>query len=154
MAFPIQQTPFSPYNLFVSNFLGQTQLTSAVTLTTPTSATLITGLSQFVTIPAGASLIQVQLTGKGVTITAAATITIGCYQGVTSGALTTLFGSQVRLGATGGTVCDLDGLFFLAVTPSMYNTSIYISIAGTASTGNFVTQAGATEPTNMVITYL
>lgn len=154
MPIPIQQTPYSPYNLFITNLLGQTQLITAVTLTTPTSATLITGLSILVTPPAGSSLIQIDLAGKGVTITAAATITIGAYTGVTSGALTTLFGSQVRLGATGGTVCDLNGRFFLSVTPSMYGIPLYISIAGTASTGNFVTQAGSTEPTNLVVTYL
>ncbi len=154
MSYPIQQTAFSPYNLFVSSFLGSAQLTSAVTLTTPTSATLITGLSVFITIPAGATMVKVELTGKGVTITAAATITIGAYTGASSGALTTLMGTNVRLGATGGTVCDLNGEFYLQVTPSLYNTGTWISIAATASTGNFVTQAAATEPTNLVITYI
>jgi hypothetical protein len=153
MSFPIQQTPYSPYNLFISNLLGNVVLTGPVTLSTPTSATLITGLTTQILIPAGASYIKVELAGSGVTITAAATITIGAYTGATSGALTTQFGTQVRLGATGGTVCDLNGEFYLPVTPSLYNTQTYISLSGTASTGNFVTQAGATNPTFMVVTY-
>lgn len=150
---PFVVTPNVPYNLSVSNLIAQTQLTAAVSLVTPTSATLITGLVANITVPLGAALIKVSLTGKGVTITAAATITIGAYTAATSGALTTLFGTQVRLGATGGTVCDLNGDFYLSVTPSMWGTQFWINIAATASTGNFVTQAAATEPTNMVITY-
>ena len=151
----INQSAFSPYNLLITNLLGTAgPLTSAVTLTTPSSATLITGLTAFITIPSGAVFIKVEVVGKGVTISAAATITQGAYTGSTSGALTTLFGTQVRLGATGGTVCDLNGEYYLPVTPSLYNTSTWISIAATASSGNYVTQASATEPTYMIITYL
>lgn len=153
MSIPVASIPVTPLTLSVNPVIGKAvPLTAAVTLTTPTSATLITGLTCPITIPANASYVKVEVVGKGVTITAAATITQGCYLGATAGTLTTLIGTQVRLGATGGTVCDLNGTYFLPVTSALASTSTNISIAATASTGNYVTQAAATEPTYLIVT--
>src|ERR1035437_297141 len=149
---PISTVPGVPYNLSVSNLLSLVQLTSAVTLSTPTSATLITGMVANVTPPVGSSLIRITVSGKGVTITAAATITLGAYQATTTGTLSTLIGTQVRLGATGGTVCDINGEVYSAVTPTMWASALWINFAAAASTGNYVTQASSTEPTNLAIT--
>ncbi len=153
MSIPQAGIPNSPITVSAAPVLGSaTPLVAAVSLTTPTSATLVTGLTVPITIPALAQFVKVELVGKGVTISAAATITIGAYIGSTAGALTTLIGTQVRLGATGGTVCDINGTFFLPVTTALAGTTTNVSIAATASTGNFVTQASATEPTYLIVT--
>ncbi len=155
MSVPLATLPATPLNLSMAPVLGgAVPLTAAVSLTTPTSATVITGLTIPITIPSVASYVRVEVCGKGVTISAAATITIGCYLGATANALTTLIGTQVRLGATGGTVCDINGVFFLPVTSALAGTSTNISIAATASTGNFVTQASSTEPTFLIVTVI
>jgi hypothetical protein len=125
-------------------------LTSGVTLTTPTSAALITGLTQSVPIAPRTTYLLVVVKGKNATVTAAATITLGCYSGATSGALTTLLGTTVVVAPTGGTTVAVDTMFLVPITPSQWNTSIFISIAATASTGNFVLNAGSTEPTTLM----
>jgi hypothetical protein len=125
-------------------------LTTAVTLTTPTSATLITGLTLPVTIPTGAQFIFLYLKAQDATVTAAATITLGAYQGVTTGALTTLFDSTIVVAPTGGTTVATDTKFILPVNTTMYGTTIFLSVAATASSGNFVMNAGSTSPINLV----
>jgi hypothetical protein len=94
---------------------------------------------------------MVVLSGENATVSAAATITMGAYTGATSGALTTLFADKVVVAPTGGTTVSIDKIFILPITGSQWNTSLYISIAATASSGNFVLNAGATTPTRMLV---
>lgn len=127
-------------------------LTSAtVSLTTPTSPTLITGLTLSLRVPATASYLLVQLKAKNATVTAAATVTLGCYTGATTGALTTLKGTTVVVAATGGTTVPVDTQFMIPVTTALGGTTVFISIAATASTGNFVLNGGATEPATLMV---
>lgn len=121
------------------------------TVTTPTSATLIPGLTQSVSIQQYTDWLLIHLSGKSATVTAGATITIGAYTGATTGALTTLFMDTVSVVGTGATTVAVAKTFMLPVTPAMWNTTIFISIAATATTGNFVLNATATEPTQMLV---
>jgi hypothetical protein len=128
------------------------QLTGNVTLTAPTSATLVTGLTTLVAIPALATYLRVQVSGADATVTAAATITISLYSGATSGTLTTLIADSVVVAPTGGTTVAVNSTFYVPVTNALAGTSAtYLSIAATASTGNFVLNAGATTPTTFII---
>ncbi len=126
-------------------------LVSAVTLSTPTSATLVTGLTVPITIPLVAQFIRVSVQGKNATVTAAATITLGCYIGATAGTLTTLQGTSVVVAPTGGTTVAVNSVFYIPVTSTNAGTSTNVSIAATASTGNYVLNAAATEPTYLVV---
>jgi hypothetical protein len=144
--------PESPILASVNPLVGvPVKLTSGVTLTAPTSATLITGLTQSITVPLNAQYIRVVVSGKSATVTAAATITLGLYTGATTGTLTTLVGTHVVVAPTGGTSVAIEATFFIPVTSTIANTSFFVSAAATASTGDFVLNAASTEPTYMVV---
>lgn len=159
MAIPVTPTVAERSATFnttpIQTVAAPVQLTSGVTMTTPSSATLITGLTQQVNqIPSIATMIRVTLQGKSATVTAGATITLGCYTGVTTGALTTLQGTQVYVAPTGGTGILVNATWYIPTTSTLIGTSPFFSIAVTASTGNYVLNAGATEPCNFVVEYL
>ncbi len=151
MSVPLASLPVTPLNLATAPVVGSiAPLTSAVTLTTPTSATLITGCTLSVTIPAVAQFIGIKFLAQDATVTAAATVTLGCYTGATTGALTTLFDSRIVVAPTGGTTVACQTEFLLPVTSTLAGTTVFFSVAATASTGNFVLNAGSTSPIQMV----
>lgn len=122
------------------------QLTSGVTLTAPTSATYLTGATLTISVPSLAQWIVVSLKGKNATVTAAATITTGIYTGASAGTLTTLVGDSVVVAPTGGTTVAVNTDVWIPVTNATAGTTIIVSVGITASTGNYVLNAGATEP--------
>lgn len=126
------------------------QLVSGVTLTTPTSATYVTGLTVTVAVPQLAQFIAIHVNGTNATVTAAATVTLGAYIGATAGTLTTLFGSSVVVAPTGGTTVGVNSTFWLPVTSTMWGTSVIVSIGATASSGNYVLNASSTSPATLI----
>lgn len=152
MSVPLATIPETPLNVAMAPLLASAvPLVAGVTLTTPTSATLITGLTVPITIPSGAVFVRIQVSGKNATVTAAATVTLSAYTGATAGILTTLIGDAVVVAPTGGTTAAVNATFYLPVTNALWGTSTNVSIAATASTGNFVLNAAATEPTFLVV---
>jgi hypothetical protein len=134
------------------------QLNSAtpVTLTTPTTATLITGLTAQITIPPMAKVIKVSVQGSSATVTAAATITTALYFGATTGLLTTQVAQSVVVAPTGGTSVAVNSIFYVPVTAASTTfpgsgSTAFLSIAATASSGNYVLNTNATLPTTMTI---
>lgn len=155
MSVPTSAIPNTPFTLQVSPVLNAiTPLVTGVTLTTPTVATLVTGLTMPITIPNLAQFVVLTLTAPGINVTAGASIFISAYQGVTTGALTTVFGTVGIVAPTGGTTIPCNYQFILPVTTAMYGTTIFLSIAGTASTGNFAMSASSTSPINLIATVL
>jgi hypothetical protein len=155
MALTPKSIPVNDLQFSMQTIAGQAvPLVANVTLTAPTSATLVTGLTALVTIPQYSEFLKVILDGSGATVTAAATITEGVYTGATAGALTTLVNSRVIVAPTGGTTVNVGNEFLIPVTPSQWGTQEYISIAATASTGNFVLSAASTSPTYLVVSVL
>lgn len=151
MSVNLASIPNTPFNVAVQPVLNSiVPLTSGVTLTNPSSATLITGASVQVTVPNLAQFIAVYFQGSDATVTAAATITTALYKGATSGALTTLVGNSVVVAPTGGTTVAVNSIFWIPVTTDMYGTSFFVSVAATASSGNYVLNAGSTSPTNLI----
>lgn len=151
MSVPLATLPVTPLNLATAPIIGNiVPLTTGVTLTTPTSATLITGATLSVAIPALAQYVGIKFIAQDATVTAAATVTLGCYTGATTGTLTTLFDSRIVVAPTGGTTVACTTEFMLPVTPTLAGTTLFFSVAATASTGNFVINAGATSPIQMI----
>ena len=162
MAVPTSLIPVTPISLSTSAVLGASApVTSTVTLTTPTSAAIITGLNTpvAITVPALGSYIRVKAYLPSVTQSAAAATTICLYSGATAGALTTLVQSVNYTTATGGT--SIGGVFEFLVPVTAAGTtfpqagsSIFLSIAATDSTGNFVVNGAAATPASMIVEVL
>jgi hypothetical protein len=117
--------------------LGFASLGSPVTLTTPSSATLITGLSTTVTIPAGGR--SVKLTGWTTNLgssTGSGTVTLGLWDGsVGSG---TLVAATIVVLAT---TQQPGGPVMAVVTPSAGSKTYNLAI--TCTSGNFTAGAGS-----------
>ena len=151
MATPQSSIPVSPLTFDVQAMpVLPVQITSgAVTLSTPTTAAYLTGASLTFTIPSVASYVAVFLNGKDATVSAAATITTGLYLGASAGTLTTLVGDSVVVAPTGGTTVAVNSVFWIPVTNATAGTTVTVSVGITASSGNYVLNNGATEPTTL-----
>lgn len=152
--------PVTPLNYAVNTILGTgTAQAATVTLTAPTTATLITGMDTTVpvVIPVTAQFVKVTLFLPSVTISAAATITLGVYTDPsTAGTLTTLQQAQSFVSGTGATAFCGTYTFLIPVTAAgtsfpEIGSSVYVSVAATASTGNFVVNGTSTKVMNMIV---
>jgi len=156
MSVPISNLPSSPLNVGMAPLLASaTPETSSVSLATPSSATLITGQSASVTIPSIAQFVKVTVFLPTVTVSAAATITLSVYSGATSGTLTTLIQSQSFIAGTAATQFCGSFSFLIPVSTAaiaannlQIGSTSFLSIAATASAGNFVVNGTSTAVLN------
>lgn len=161
MSIPIGAIPPNPLGIVVTPALGYTVPgVATITLTTPTVATLITGMSTLISVPAtGGQWVEVEVYLPSVTVSAAATTTLSLYQGATAGALTTLVQTQAFITPTGGTQFAGFYKFLVPITAASATfpgagSSVFLSVSATSSTGNFVVNATATQPSNMIVKVL
>ena len=159
MSVPLALIPASPLNIAMAPVIGSSApVTTTVTLTAPTTAQLITGLNTPipVVVPSVANYVRVTAYLPSVTVSAAATITFTVYSGATAGALTTVVQSFTFVTATGQTTAAGVYEYLIPVTAAgttfpQAGSSIYLSIAATASTGNVVVNGAAATPASMVV---
>ena len=157
MAIQTGPIPPTPLDITIAPVIGYTVPgTSTITLTAPTSATLITGMSTQITVPTAAQWLEVEVYLPSVTVSAAATTTLSLYQGATAGALTTVVQTIAFITPTGGT--QFAGFYkFLVPTAAAgasfpdIGSTVFLSVAATSSTGNFVVNATSTQPSNMIV---
>lgn len=160
MAIPTSLIPPTPLNIGMQSVIGNSApQTATITLSAPTSDTLITGLTQQITVPSIGQFIKVTVLLPSVTISAATTITISVYSGATTGTLTTLVQSQAFISGTAATQFCGDYIFFIPVTATgtafpQAGSTTFLSITAKASTGNFVVNATATLPASSVVEVL
>lgn len=127
--------------------LGYTQITGTVTLTTPTVDTLVTGLTQAVTIPAGSRKIKVSAYCSDFhssNVNSSSNLTI--WDGTVGS------GTQLQSWAHISGTVDSDGLgaYLVAIVTPSAGAKTY-NVGAKASAGNAVITAASTTPAFILV---
>lgn len=127
--------------------LGYTSITGNVTLVTPTSDTLVTGLTSSVTIPAGSRRVQITAYASNTTNTNAnASITLTIWDGTVGSG--TQLSSFVH--SSGTVAADGIGMNCVAVVSPSAGAKTY-NVGIKASAGNPTVAASATAPAFILV---